>query len=182
MNDLDKLAVKYKADKFGKHNYTAFYYDLFQHNRNNVKTVVELGIGEGASLRMWHDFFPNAKIYGADIEPERYREEDGYPRIEIVKCDQTKLKDVDELVKLTEGEIDLFIDDGSHKTSDQFLTALAVVPYLKTGSIYVIEDVAEPEMFYILQKALVVLTLAKCEMMPLSKRYDDRLIVITKGL
>ena len=94
MNDLDKLEVKYGADKWGKHHYTPVYYEMFKDRRDSVKKVVEIGTGEGASIAMWNDFFPNAQIYGADIDPKRVTLPMTYPRITITRCDQTSDDDL----------------------------------------------------------------------------------------
>ena len=62
---LCKLALKYRSDKCpkrGKHTYTPYYYDLLKNKKRSTKKVLEIGIGKGASLKMWRDFFPNAKI------------------------------------------------------------------------------------------------------------------------
>lgn len=170
MDKLTKLAIKYKTDKWGKHHYTPFYYKLFQGKEDKVRKVVEIGAGEGNSLRMWRDFFPNAHIYSAEIDKNRIFSED---RIEVIKCDQSKVKDIFYLMMVTGLDIDLVIDDGSHKPEDQISTAKAVLPYLPKGCIYVIEDVAEPNIFAEFEdyEATIVY---------LGKRYDDCLIVIKK--
>ena len=87
VNELDQLALKYGADKCPqiKHGYTPYYYNLLNDRRLTIKKVLEIGAGEGASLRMWSDFFPNALVYGADNQDNRVFKED---RIEVFKCDQ----------------------------------------------------------------------------------------------
>ena len=173
MNDLDKLAIKYGADKWGKHHFTPVYYDLFKNRQKTVKKVIEMGTGEGASLAMWNDFFPNAEIYGADIDPKRVTLPLIYPRITITKCDQTSQDDLIDLLNLTDSDIDLFVDDGSHKPEDQIFTCLQILPSLDKGAIYVIEDVADPSIAEKLKRY-------NPEVMKVGKRYDDRLIVIKK--
>jgi len=177
MNDLDTLALKYNADKWGKHHYTPVYYDLFKDRRESVKKVVELGIGEGASLRMWNEFFLNAIIYGADIDPDRYVAEPGDPRIQIIKCDQTSDDSLIDLTNLTDSDVDLFIDDGSHKPEDQIFTALTLLPLLKEDAIYVIEDVADVS----IDKPIRIFAHnlnRLVELKRLGKRRDDQLIII----
>src|SRR5260221_5176203 len=96
---LCKLAYKYGTDKCPqlKHCYTPYYHQLFKGRQKTVKKVLELGIGyyktikeqeavydrklkryyqKGASLKMWRDFFPNAQIFGADIQPDTLFEEE----------------------------------------------------------------------------------------------------------
>src|SRR5258708_5129751 len=96
-NVLDDLALKYGADKSPqiKHTYTPYYYDLLKDRRLSIKKVLEIGAGEGAGLRMWRDFFPNAQIYSAESEDSRIIKED---RIEVLKCDQSKLEDLEALM------------------------------------------------------------------------------------
>ena len=96
--ELCKIAYKYKTDKCPqvKHVYTPVYYNMFNDIRNDVKKVFEMGILGGASLRMWRDYFPNATIYGADILKDYTFKED---RIETFVCDETKKRDVKNLIK-----------------------------------------------------------------------------------
>lgn len=149
---LCELAYKYKTDKCPQiaHSYTPFYYELLKDKRESIKKVLEMGIGYltvanklegyvvGASLFMWRDFFPNAQIYGADIVPGSLVSDD---RVETFLCDETKEEDLIELIKKTGGDIDLFIDDGSHKKEDQIFLAKTLMPLLKKDVIYIIEDV-----------------------------------------
>jgi len=178
MNDLDKLAVKYGADKWGKHHYTPVYYEMFKDRRDSVKKVVEIGTGEGASIAMWNDFFPNAQIYGADIDPKRVTLPMTYPRITITRCDQTSDDDLIDLLNSTDSDIDLFVDDGSHKPEDQVFTCEQIVPSLDAGATYVIEDVADETIF---EKIKSRFSYYNCQMVKLGKRYDDRLIIIYKN-
>src|SRR3990167_2507206 len=142
MDKLTELAIKYKTDKWGKHHYTPHYYEMFRNNskRRRVKKVLEIGVGEGAGLRMFRDFFPNAMIYGADNDGTRIFKED---RIEVIPCDQSKKEDLIMLFDIIGLDIDLVIDDGSHKPEDQVYTCMSVMPNLKKGCVYVIEDVAD---------------------------------------
>lgn len=161
---LCKLAQKYGTDKCPqiKHNYTPHYYKLLKNKRNKIKKVLEIGIGyyedmertevhlseytgalyhKGASLKMWRDFFPNAKIYGADIELKTMFKD---KRIKTFLCDETKEKDIKKLIIQTGSDIDLFIDDGSHARNHQVFLARNALPLLKKDVIYVIEDVTYP--------------------------------------
>jgi hypothetical protein len=83
-SELCILGKKYLVDKspfFGNHTYTPQYHKLLKHRKNNIDKILEIGIGNiplmspltnssyipGASLRMWRDYFPKAKIFGCDI-------------------------------------------------------------------------------------------------------------------
>lgn len=140
MTPLCKLAKKYKTDKcpyIGRsHSYTPVYYEMFKDKP--IKKVLEVGIGEGGSLRMWRDFFPNAQIYGADINKKWLFEEE---RIKTFLCDETKEEDLKALIKKTGKNLDIVIDDASHRLSHQLFMARTLLPMLKKDVIYVIEDV-----------------------------------------
>ena len=164
LSELDKLALKYGVDKcpqLGHHHYTPVYFDLFKDQRRKVKKVLEIGVGgpnnmlhipnykKGASLYMWRDFFPNAVIYGADILPELVFKDD---RIETFLCDQTQLTDLENLITKTGRDIDLVIDDASHKPKDQIFTCFTLMPKIKKRVIYAIEDVVETSIIDELKK------------------------------
>ncbi len=153
--ELCKIAYKYGTDKCPEihHPYTPFYYEFLKDKQQSIKKVLELGVGypinmpwsqhyrTGASLYMWRDFFPNAQIYGADILPETVFRDD---RIEVLLCDERNKKDLEALIEKTGSDIDLFIDDGSHAPKHQIFACLTLMPLLKKGVIYIIEDVTHP--------------------------------------
>lgn len=153
---LCKLAYKYGTDKCPQisHPYTPFYYELLRGRRKSIKKVLEIGIGSaeymhrnpkhyvtGASLRMWRDFFPNAQIYGADIDPKMLFKD---KRIDTFLCDERNADDIAKLISITGRDIDLFIDDGLHNKGSQIFLCKTVLPLLKKKVLYIIEDVAFP--------------------------------------
>ena len=154
MNKLDDLAWKYGSDKTPRimHFYTEYYHNLLKDKRDSIKKVLEMGVGsvelmrhcphyvDGASLYMWRDYFPNAQIYGADIVPDLVFKKD---RIETFLCDQSNRKSLEALIEKTGTDIDLFVDDGSHKPTHQILTCVTLMPLLKKDVIYIIEDVGD---------------------------------------
>lgn len=158
---LCDIAFKYGTDKCPqlKHAYTPYYYEIFKDKQKTVKKVLELGIGHykgmdknewvfdpglnrnyhrGASLYMWRDFFPNALIYGADRVPEAIFQDQ---RIATVLVDERNKLDLENLIRQTGSDIDIFIDDASHKVSDQIFAARVLLPLLNDNITYIIEDV-----------------------------------------
>jgi hypothetical protein len=87
----------------------------------------------GASLRMWRDYFPNATIYGVDINRNAVAEANDPPRIITKHIDDG----------YAYPKFDLVVDDGSHDPDDQLkyfeLLRLSMAP----NSLYIIEDVDE---------------------------------------
>lgn len=172
-DELTKLAIKYKTDRhpWAKHSYTPYYFDLFKDNREQIKKILEIGVGEGAGLRMWRDFFPNAIIYGADNDKNRIFEA---IRIKVYECDQSQEKDLINLIKLTGADLEFVVEDGSHKPEDQIFTCKTLMPLLNKNVIYIIEDVADPT----ITEQLVDYNLEVPRLKRRRKRYDDRLVVV----
>ena len=95
-SEINILFDKYGSDKgevnnignpyvWPSHNYADVYELMFRLRKDDVKLVIECGLGTsnpdlkssmgvngkpGASLRVWKDYFPNAKILGVDIDKE----------------------------------------------------------------------------------------------------------------
>jgi trans-aconitate methyltransferase len=139
--DLCRLSKSDKGNAEGtaRHNYTPKYHELFSPRRSTVEAVFELGIFMGNSLRMWRDYFPNATIYGADIDPETCFTES---RI-VTKCFDER----DLVTQLDEWpQFDIMIDDALHTHADNVRFLYASRYKLKSGGIYVIEDLREDEL------------------------------------
>lgn len=149
------LAQKYGSDKCPqlKNHYTPYYYELFAPRQNQVKKLLEIGIGDpqkmthvqnyqpGASLFMWRDFFPLARIYGLDFAPNTLVTAD---RIQSFLGDQTDKETLIHLLDNIGHDIDIVIDDGSHSPPDQITTCLTLMPLLPADVDYIIEDVWKP--------------------------------------
>jgi len=171
---LCKLALKYKSDKcrrLGKHTYTQYYYELLKSKRKTIKKVLEIGIGKGASLLMWRDFFPNAKIYGADYRESSLIKRD---RIESILCDQRRKNHLTNLIDSIGPNIDLIIDNGSHQPRYQVFTCVTLMPLIKKGVIYIIEDVAQPSII----ERLTQYNVKMPKLDQSVKRYDNRLVIV----
>lgn len=169
---LCKLAFKYGSDKCPriKHSYTPLYYRLLKDKRRKIKKVLEMGIGYAASLHMWHDFFPNAQIFGADNNPEALLESD---RIKTFFCDERKKEDIVELIKNTGSDIDLFIDDGNHNSRRQAFLAKILMSQFQKDVVYIIEDVYYPN------SIINALSEYDCQVFQFSPKFrDDRLIIV----
>tara|TARA_B100000795_G_scaffold252801_1_gene222590 strand:- start:3369 stop:4052 length:684 start_codon:yes stop_codon:yes gene_type:complete len=144
--DLNKLGEKYKTDKVdGNHSYkNVSYLDIYQkymsHNRLEVKVFVEIGVRDGASVRMWKEYFPNAIIYGIDIDPRciEFAEE----RIEIIIGDQNDNAFLNSLAAKFGKTIDILLDDGSHITNHQITTFQILYKCVKSKGLFIIEDLA----------------------------------------
>jgi hypothetical protein len=165
-NILSELCEKYGSDKgclnfnnktlwgWSAHTYSNFYYSLFNHCKEHIKLVFECGIGTnnpnlssnmtsrgkpGASLRVWRDYFPNAKIYGADIDKNILFNED---RISTYFVDQCSKETIDKMWQdIGIENFDIILDDGLHNADANINLFLNSFHKLKKGGVYIIEDV-----------------------------------------
>ena len=71
--DRRKGYPKTKSDKNTLHSYLETYEILMSPLKKRVKNVIEIGIWEGGSLKLWNDYFLNADIFGLDVEPKDKR-------------------------------------------------------------------------------------------------------------
>lgn len=134
LKDIFNNEITLKCDKWEP--YFDVYETYFHKFRNKKPTFVEVGVQSGGSTQMWVKYFgEGAKLYGIDIAP-LVTEVDG---AEIVIGDQGSEEFWDEFLERV-GEIDCFLDDGSHESGHQITTFLKVWPYLKEGGVFICED------------------------------------------
>ena len=136
------------------HNYSDFYDFIFSGQRDLVQNVFECGIGTNnenlasnmgsygvpaASLRVWREFFPNASIFGADIDSQCLFEEE---RIRTYYVDQTDPKSISFMwSQLDYIKFDLIIDDGLHTFNAGKTFFENSIYFLSDFGFYIIEDV-----------------------------------------
>ena len=125
---LHELGIKHHTDKAYCHTYCDFYEQQLKGKK--INTILEIGVKDGASLKMWRDFYPDAQVYGVDINKPL-----GIQGVIEIHADATKPVQQIEGVKF-----DLIIDDGSHYCSHQQASMKLLWPQLKKGGVYIMED------------------------------------------
>lgn len=141
--DMARLARHFGTDKWGTHRYAQHYEDHFRRFKTDRFTLLEIGIGGysreklgGASLRMWKAFFPQAQIFGLDLQDKAFVEED---RIRAYQGSQTN----EPLLRTIVGDaenLQIIVDDGSHRPEHIRRTFEVLFPFLPAGGLYAIED------------------------------------------
>ena len=158
---LCEIMTRNRSDKgntdlnYAWHHYTMFYYELFKNIKNKKLRIFELGMGTtdtsidsnmgpngrpGASLFGWAEFFPNAEIFGADIDKKILFDTD---RIKTYYCDQTDSDCVKNMwlhSDLNEN-FDIIIDDGLHRYFSNKCFFENSIHKLKEDGYYIIEDI-----------------------------------------
>jgi hypothetical protein len=136
-NRIKELGMKYDTDKVTHHNYHEIYNIFLKFFYDKVGSILEIGISDGHSLKMWLELFPNSFIYGMDIK-KNYTG----PRHKVVNRDQSNIKDLNYVKNIiTDKNLFFIIDDGSHIPEHQLITFNTLFPSLIEGGIYVIEDI-----------------------------------------
>lgn len=150
---LTTLGTRYGTDKAPvlTEHYTQYVAPL----RNRPIRLLEVGVFFGASLKMWHSYFPTGTIYGIDTFEGHQgngsqfanadaflREAKAYPRMVVTKCDQSSRDDLEQFAATIDEPFDIILDDGSHLMKDQQQTLGVLWPYLRPGGLYFMEDYA----------------------------------------
>jgi hypothetical protein len=132
---LTEIADHYGTDKGSlKHNYAIVYERVLGSLVGRECSLLEIGVACGASLKMWSHWLPKAQIDGIDIRPECAELCQGWPNIHVF------IKDATKQAPHPDNNWDVIIDDGSHVPSHIIDTFRLYWPRLKSGGVYVIED------------------------------------------
>ena len=135
LKTLDELAQEHHTDKGSpQHDYCGVYERYLADWRNKEFTLLEIGVASGASLHMWKEYFPNAKIYGIDNNPDCAKNADN-----VFIGNQTAATFLTEVLGKT-GHPDIIIDDGGHIGAETVATFKMLFPHLAGGGFYVVED------------------------------------------
>jgi hypothetical protein len=200
---------KYGSDKGSNdisnswHNYTTFYYSIFNKIKDNKLRIFELGLGTNninipsnmgnngrpcASIYGWKEFFQNSLIFGADIDKDILINE---YRIKTYYCDQTNPEIIKEMWYNPELEenFDIIIEDGLHEFNANVCFFENSIHKLKLDGFYIIEDIKITEEHLFLNKinnewnikySNCIFNLLKIQ--STRNTFDNCLLVITKLL
>lgn len=136
-------------------NYTDVYEAFLRPLRNEPITILQVGLGVqghapvgraapgrrdvgAASLRTWYDYFPSARVLGADVDPSPHLDDD---RVTTFVLDQGDPESLTALCdSLGDLELDVVVDGGSHRPDHQQLTLGHLFPRVKPGGLYIVEN------------------------------------------
>jgi hypothetical protein len=130
------------------HCYAIRYHDLFSPLRDERFALLEIGLDDASkasgrpraapSLEVWRDYFPEATLYGYDINDFAGLERDGTV---IFRGDQGSRQDLERfLAQHDRPTFRIVIDDGSHASSHQQASLAALFHQVEPGGMYIIED------------------------------------------
>lgn len=152
MKSLDQIACECGADKGGVHpvkghGYSWEYARHFELFRNDHIKLLEIGVGGGESIRMWLEYFPNAKIFGVDLVQGTNKwntvgEKPAGDRYHFVYGDQGDQTFLNCFVAdYGHPEFDVIIDDGGHHSHQVVNSFIKLWPIVARGGCYCVEDI-----------------------------------------
>ena len=186
---MKNLINNNKTDKDTLHSYIDVYQEIFKNKKTTAKNILEIGIGSGGSIKLWHDYFLDATIYGVDISS---RAQYGSDWNDILNNTRISLYDntdaynetfIDDTFSNT--TFDIIIDDGPH-TLDSMITFMKLYPkLLSNDGIIVIEDIQSIDWIETLTKYTpdnMKQFIQVADNRNIKNRYDDIMFIINKGL
>ena len=126
-----------KSDKINHHGYHRIYPWFLKHFKDGDIRLLEIGVHETESMRLWPAYFKKVFVHGLDIDEKKF---DG-PNVKIHQVDQSSEDQLKEFARGIGEQFDIMIDDGSHVPSHQILTLETLWGLLAPGGVYIVEDI-----------------------------------------
>jgi hypothetical protein len=153
-SDLRELFIANRTDK-DKNGYSEIYSTLLYPVRNKNFQLVEVGIGTnnpnlpsnmgmtgvpGASLRAFSEYLgAEAKLIGLDVDSSILFETEMIKTLYVNQLERGTFSHINSVLTKNQGA-DLIIDDGLHRPVSCINTFLELLPHLRIGGYYIIED------------------------------------------
>lgn len=184
---LQTLVDNIRTDKNTWHSYLGTYDKTFNKIKDSAKNILEIGIAQGGSIKLWYDYFTNATIYGLDIIHSSYVYDEikNKDRIKLMTSidayDEKFIKEkfVDNNIKF-----DMMLDDGPHNLNSMCFFAKHYSQLLTDEGIMVIEDIQSMDWISDITNSFPEELRNNIEVIDLrsvKKRYDDILLILDKS-
>jgi SAM-dependent methyltransferase len=160
------------GDKGTAHSYIEIYES--EMTKTEGISLLEIGVWQGHSIKMWQEYFSNSEIIGVDITKKHL-----LFSVPVLLADATE--PIQELEGMT---FDYIIDDGSHLLHDQINAFNQLWDKVKEGGKYFIEDIIGDAEMQEIQQVLSSRGIAHktYDNRQIKGRSDDILIVATKAV
>ena len=183
---LIKLIDNSRTDKNTTHSYLEIYESLFHNKKITALNVLEIGVQDGGSIKLWHDYFPNSTIYGLDIRKikDMWDVLKNKPRIKLGCFDAYDQTFFDNQLSTLNTKFDILIDDGPHTLDSMLFFIDNYCKILSDDGVLVIEDVQSINWINELKMRVPDHLQEFIEVYDLRRnknRYDDIMFVINKN-
>lgn len=117
-------------------------YDRFFRNNQFTPTgILEIGVHQGESTKVFATVYPDAKIVAFDLKRYDHIDFSGFGNIAYLGGDQTDRQRLEEVIRDEfPAGFDLVVEDASHIGAYSHITFHTVFPHLQPGGIYIVED------------------------------------------
>lgn len=148
---LIELVDNSRTDKNTVHSYLPLYQELLIKKKDTAKNVLEVGICLGGSIKLWNDFFVNAKVHGLDIIPiEQIWSEIKKDNVVLYNSDAYNDNFFNENFLNKNIKFDFMLDDGPHTLLSMIKFIQLYSKVMEDDGILIIEDVQSFEWIEIL--------------------------------
>ena len=183
---LSDIVDNSRTDKNTGHSYLELYQSLLVSKKTSATNILEIGIYNGGSIKLWYDFFTNATIYALDIMQldNVWNELKDNNRIKLhTSIDAYNLENFNAIFS-KEIKFDMVLDDGPHSLESMMQFIRLYSTLLKDDGILIIEDVQDWAWIELLKNE--VPTELKpfvhvYDLRPIKNRYDDIVFTINKS-
>jgi hypothetical protein len=138
---LDEIGITYGSDlsSLGQ-DYLRSWERYLLPLRDEAFDLLEIGVGDGASLRTWREWFPKARLVGLDVR--RVFIDPPLDNCSIVHGGQNDPALLMQLVRAY--RFRLIVDDGSPHADDKLQSFLTLFPWLEPDSVYLCAGIDSP--------------------------------------
>jgi hypothetical protein len=152
--------------------------------KETAKNVLEIGVYDGGSIKMWHDYFTNANVYGLDIIKieDMWSEIRNKERIILGRFDAYDENFINS--HLSDKKFDFMLDDGPHSLESMLTFIRLYSQLMEEDGILIIEDVQSWDWIQTLKNAVpdhLKQYVKVYDLRPIKNRYDDIVFTIDKS-
>jgi hypothetical protein len=140
-SELDEIGVQHGTElsSLGR-DHLRHWQPFLQTLRGEAFDLLEIGVGKGASLRTWRDWFSAARLIGLDVR--RLILDPPIDNCLVLHGSQTDQATLRDLVRSY--RFRLIVDDGSRHAEDKIETFLSLFPWLEPASVYICAGLNDP--------------------------------------
>lgn len=175
---MESIVDNSLTDKNTSHSYLPVYEELFSPIRDTCSRILEVGVFDGGSIKLWNDYFPNAEIFGVDLSLSRNQYTQPSPRVHLIETDAYQPAFVK---KFTPQSFDIVIDDGWHTLESMCKFAAVYHRLVKPGGYLIVEDLQDPSWAETIQMYLPDSMVGRVvDRRSVKGRHDDILFIVQK--
>lgn len=185
---LEEIVDNVHTDKNTRHSYLPLYQHLLVRKKETAKNILEVGIGEGGSIKLWHDYFVNANIYGLDIMDYNSVWDEIKNNERIILYTSINAYDFNFLYShflYKNIKFDFILDDGPHSLESMIMFIRLYSQVMTDDGILIIEDVQDWNWIDILKNETpehLKKYIKVYDLRAIKNRYDDIVFTIDKKI